>query len=391
MNIKINIEQRRSNVYNIILILFLLPFFKPDIIVVSYPKVNLLIFIWQALNCIVLSCIYVKKNKISKFFLLTILYYFMLLISTFINKGNINKWLVDFILNISIIMIVELNLKNNKINLLKYLTIIFYVLTLANTASFIIFKQGLAQTEFFKTPIYLIGIDNRFSFTYIPGLCVIAIYDLLKNNRYTKLTYGYFMITFITLVYFWSAGALFAEALFFVYYIFIYKMKISYLSKYYFGTILISFYALVIIRIQNIFSFLIVKVLHKDLTFSFRTIIWDKALKYINSNKILGIGIQNNANMVGKISAYHSHSNFLNILLQGGYGSLIAYIFIIFSAFFKLNKFRNNKIAQLISFTIFDIFIMLIFDTFDITANLFLIMCLGYNVYYLTEEDNKNE
>ena len=37
------------------------------------------------------------------------------------------------------------------------------------------FPNGIKITDITNTPIYLLGIDNRFAFVYLPGLCVITL------------------------------------------------------------------------------------------------------------------------------------------------------------------------------------------------------------------------
>lgn len=370
---------------NLCLLFIIIPFFKPDIIV-SYPALNFLFTIWQLVSFAYIFTIYFQKPKISKLIVIFIIYYGILLLSTLKNNGNILKWITNFTLNLGIIMIIEKYININKKKIFGILTIIFYVLTIGNTISFIVFPQGLAKTEYLNTAIYMLGIDNRFAFTYIPGLCIIGIYDLLKNGKITKITIIYFIITFGTLLYFWSAGALFAESLFIIYYIFIYKLNIKIKPKIYFYIAVISFVLLVFFRIQNVFAFLIVDILHKDLTLSDRTVIWDNAIEIIQQNKLLGIGIRESNDMTNKISAYHSHCDFLNILLQSGIIGLGVYWFLLYNSFARLNRFKNNKITQLISFSIGIMLIMLLVDTFDITANLFILICLAYNISYIIDE-----
>ena len=144
-------------------------------------------------------------------------------------------------------------------------------------------------------------------------------------------------------------------------------------------------FRIVILRVQNIFEFFIVDILHKDLTFSSRTKLWDRTIKIINNNKILGTGLQKSEFTIKSISAYHAHSHFLNIMFQSGILGVGIYIYIVFEAFNRLNKFKESRIAQIVSFTLFVLFIMLTVDTFDITANLFLIICLGFNISKLKE------
>ena len=314
----------------------------------------------------------------------------MLLISTILNKGNIEKWITNFTLYLGSIMLIEKYIKKDNIKILKILVIVFYILTIGNTFSFIIFPEGLSQTEYLKTPIYMLGIDNRFAFTYIPGLCIIGIYDLIKNKKITKVTFIYFFITFGTLLYFWSAGALLVESLFIIYYVCIYKFHIKIQPRLYFILAIAGFISLVFFRIQNLFAFFIVDILHKDLTLSSRTLIWDKALKIINQNKFIGIGIQKSNIMTNLLTAFHSHCDFLNILLQSGIFGLAIYWVILYKALAHLSKYKKNDIVQLVAFSIGVLLIMLLVDTFDITANLFILICIAYNIKYLVERNKKD-
>ena len=371
------------------LMFVIIPFFKPDI-VVSFPKLNLIFTAWQILGFIYFCVIYFRRGKVSKFVLLFLLYYFVLLMSTILNKGDIEKWITNFTLYLGSIMLIEIYIKKDYIKILKILVIVFYILTIGNTFSFIIFPEGLSQTEYLKTPIYMLGIDNRFAFTYIPALCIIGIYDLIKNQKITKVTFIYFFITFGTLLYFWSAGALLVESLFIIYYICIYKFHIKIQPRLYFIVAIGGFISLVFFRIQNLFDFLIVDILHKDLTLSSRTLIWDKALKIINQNKFIGIGIQESNIMTNLLTAFHSHCDFLNILLQSGICGLAIYWVILYKAFGNLSKYKHNDIAQLVAFSIGVLLIMLLVDTFDITANLFILICIAYNIKYLIERNMKD-
>lgn len=381
---------KKKTINGYILLFLLIPFFKPDI-VTSFPKVNYIFTIWLMISFAIIVAVYMKKFKISKLTMTYLAYNLVLLISTIKNNGSITKLLSDFSMNLGMIFLIELYLKNDKMKIMKVLFSIFYFLMILNTISFIIVPEGFAVTQYLKTPIYLLGIDNRFSFTYIPGLCVIAIYDFMKNNKITKLTIIYFMITFITFVYFWSAGALVAESMFFIYYILIYKLKYKNFTNKYFPIIIVSFLGLVVFRVQNIFRFFIVDILHKDLTFSSRTILWDKAIKIINNNMWLGTGIQKSEFSIKAISAFHAHSHFLNIMFQSGIIGVIIYIYLIFDAFKRLNEYRKNVIAQMVAFTLFVLFIMLTVDTFDITANLFLIICIGYNISCFNQKGEESD
>lgn len=373
-----------NNIEVLLIMLFLFPYYKPDCLT-SFYQVNYIYTIMSILAFVFLFLIYIKRKIVSKFDLLVILFYSLILFSTFFHDGNILKVISDISLNMGIIIMVNLFLKDNRMEFLKALLIYFYLLLILNTISIFVFPDGIVQTEYLKTPIYLLGIDNRFAFTYIPGLCIIALYDYLFNNRFTKLTYIYFVATYITFIYFWTVGALVAESLFILFYILIYKLKIKNLINKYLPTVIILFFAVVVFRLQNLFKYIIVTVLHKDLTFTSRTLIWDKVIKLISDNKILGIGVQKSNTMIKYISAFHSHSHFLNITLQGGFIGILVYIIMLFIVFKELNDYKKFFVAQIVAFSLFVLYIALIVDTFDITGNLFLLLAIGYNIRYLVQ------
>ena len=330
---------------------------------------------------------YIKNHNLNKFIILYIIYFLITFISTILNDGNIPKMLVDFLQNIGIIMAIEIYSKKNCEKLFKVLTVMFYSITILNTLSFILVPEGIVKTQIMKEPIYFLGIDNRFSFNYLPGICVISIYDYLRKNKLSILTYLYMFITYVTFIYFWSAGALVAETLLIIYILFL-KNKININPKKYLTIDLIAFISLVFFRIQNLFSFLIVDVLHKDLTLSSRTFLWDKAIKIIKNNIFIGIGVQKSEYMLNNISAYHSHSYFLNILVQSGVFGLISFLLCIFVSLKKLSQYENSNISKIISFTIFSMLIMLLVDTFDITCNMILLLSIGYYVGNLTKGED---
>ena len=55
------------------------------------------------------------------------MFYAILAISTFKNKGNILKLVSDFILNFGIVVFVNIYKKGNKVQFLKVISIFYYV------------------------------------------------------------------------------------------------------------------------------------------------------------------------------------------------------------------------------------------------------------------------
>lgn len=96
------------------------------------------------------------------------------------------------------------------------------------------------------------------------------------------------------------------------------------------------FFLFVILRVQDLFSVLIVDILHKSLTLSDRTYIWDAAMRSIASHPVFGVGVgsQLTAN-VHLVLPYlekdtFAHDTYLDILLMGGVPALISFFSMVF-------------------------------------------------------------
>ena len=107
------------------------------------------------------------------------------------------------------------------------------------------------------------------------------------------------------------------------------------------------FIGIIILRLQNLFGFFIVDVLHKELTFTGRTFIWDQALLKILRHPLIGNGMTEFP--IGSyFVATHPHNFMLYLLVKSG---LIGFLLFAVSAVIcakKLEKNQDNKIAQIL-------------------------------------------
>ena len=100
-------ERKSSIIYSLLLVFLLIPFFKPDI-VTSFQKINYIYIVVMDISFLCVIYIYIKNMKINKFDILCLMFYAILAISTFKNKGNILKLVSDFILNFGIVVFVNI-------------------------------------------------------------------------------------------------------------------------------------------------------------------------------------------------------------------------------------------------------------------------------------------
>ena len=101
------------------------------------------------------------------------------------------------------------------------------------------------------------------------------------------------------------------------------------LIKTYVINIIFTFF-IVVCRIQNLFSFIIVDMLGKDLTFTGRTRDWDLAFELIPQRLLLGYGSMNQATEKIVLGDAFTHNGLLEIVFRGGIIALFIFTMAIY-------------------------------------------------------------
>ena len=124
------------------------------------------------------------------------------------------------------------------------------------------------------------------------------------------------------------------------------------------------FVAFVLVRLQYLFSWVIGSVLHKDITFTGRTEIWDQEIRAIQNHPLFGVGV-NKVEEIGffyKGNQFHGHDLYLYLVYQGGAlcaVSLILFIAVVIKACkrvldSKMRLILGTCLACYAFFSIFD-------------------------------------
>ena len=139
--------------------------------------------------------------------------------------------------------------------------------------------------------------------------------------------------------------------------------------------------------LQNYFDFIIVDLLNRDLTFTGRTYIWDKAISLIKDNMVLGLGFSDMELRIKAIGIYHAHSAYLNVLLESGIIGLIFYNSIFIECGSCINKSKNKDIKNILSFLFFTLFILSINEVYVQLQIIYLVFALC--TFYANYEDRE--
>lgn len=332
--------------------LLLMPHFKPPYIG-RIPALDSLFNILRILSALTIFLLYIFRRKISLPLILLLSFESWLFFTTLWGEGDFYTYILRAASDLSVFLICSYMAVAPK-NLLKVLLLISEIMTYVNLIAIVLFPQGLYNTDLYWQNWWL-GYRNNF-FPYFLVFGVVAVLYRYYVGRSIRSIILIFSI-FISLVLVNSATALIAMAVFLLLVVFS-KVKWATIINSFVLTLgdIVAFFLLVVFRALNWFSFIIVDILHRNITLTGRTLLWDVLYQYIQQKPITGYGVLSNsqtADMLYRTWAVHAHNLVLQYLFNGGIIAII--IFIAFNIYFlrKLYLYRATKTAMLMSIAIF--------------------------------------
>lgn len=370
---------------NIMYFFLLLPFFEPKYINVEFRSISTIFNILQIISFLIITLMYFKTKNKSKMPIYIFIFQLIILLSTFLNNGDMRSCISATINIMGLIMITDHGINNNTKSFLSSILFIFEILILINLITIFAFPNGMYINATSRTTEnWFLGYDNSHIFIIMPALITSIVYSLFIKNKIIFRTVFLFIISIITIFTRWPATGVTVMIIFIMYIIFsklINKSKILNI-KTYITISIVSFFSIIVFRLQNLFSFFIVDFLKKDLTFTGRTYIWDYVLEFIKAKPLLGYGIENKLVRYYKTThhrSFHAHNQFLEMAYQGGIVLVVAFIFIIFKTSKELYKYKTTKMSNVLSFCLFLYLILMLTEVCDLIY-LFFIIVISFNI-----------
>lgn len=276
------------------------------------------------------------KQRISKVTLVLLLYKLTLLFSTILNGREIN--IIEFSRYFGLILLLELFSKNSK-TLIKSLMFIFEIMIYYNL--FTCIQNG---PDLFGAYYGALGYDNGFPPYLLAGYLIAYNYHREENKwlRFAFLVTAIHLTIFLTFSATGVMGIVVVDILLLL--SFFKNIKISLFQSYL--TLIGLELAIVFFRIQNLFSFIIVDLLDKDLTFTGRTKDWDLALNLIPNNLLFGHGMMDQATEKIVLGDVFCHNSLLEQLFRGGIVYFLVFSFAIFMISKQLKKINSITIQN---------------------------------------------
>lgn len=336
-----------------------------------------------AIFFILIDCLNIKK--IPKIIWLIILYQLVLYLSTFLNpNGDVMRLIGPSISVIGPCLYVQVMFEKNKWKeMLSYISAILSVLCIINLVTVILYPYGIVKEAMDSNgnEQFFLGIENRFSFFYLPLLGIQAIYALATKGKIELYVWLMGLINTLVLVYFWALGGMLAMLLLMIFLLCFNIVNFGKLLKVYVMAffILIGNYLLVIERIMYKYEHFFTVTLDKDVTMSGRTFLWDYGLLSFSEHPILGVGYVDTRYLGRFLDVAHMHNLMMNILFTSGLLGIFLFFTIQYQWMKRVNKFRDTKEGGILIIIMFVSFFMSMADSFD-GATFWIIVMLAYNI-----------
>jgi O-antigen ligase len=322
----------------------------------------------------------------SKVLLCLVGYLFFVSLATVVRASNYWALLNHVATIITFCMLLELSLRADPEYTMDMLFYPLTVLILANFVLLLLYPDGICTGGTYNYSYNLMGIDNLLAPVLIPYMFLVALRSTMQSGDLDWVAYVMIGVSSLTLLLVWSATGLMGLAVALVFLLFFYQRRWQTLFN---GVTSMAagfglFFSVVLFRLQNLFSFLIEGVLHKGLSFTGRTDIWDTAISLFLASPFLGYGYAQSGKVyrLRKGKYYHAHNVFLELLMEGGVFALLCFLLMLGFSANQLMRHRKHPYACLISAGIMAAAVMTTMEPFLDSNGLLIyaLVFLGYHV-----------
>lgn len=288
----------------------------------------------MAITFVYAFLVIVKNKRISKGIVTIIFFKIWILFSSYLNGREID--ITSFTRIIGFAFIIEYFYKEMP-QIIKALMLIFEIMIYYNLYTCL--KNG---PDLFGSYYGALGYDNGFPVYLLAGMVVAYLYGKIMKKKLRPILLV--LIIHITLIITWCATGM--VAIFAVDVLIsgrkLLKINISLLKGYF--LLIIAEVGIVFLRLQNIFSYIIVDLLKKDLTFTGRTEDWDRALFIIPKKIFIGYGEVSQEVEKSILGDVYCHNAILEQLFRGGviYFLLFMIIIVVIAKEIQTNNKKNE-------------------------------------------------
>jgi len=312
------------------------------------------------------------KAKYSPITKLVILYFLLMVWSTFINGGALRTAITYSFGACGICIFADLFICKYGVNkYCQYMSRLLLVYVMINCTTIWLYPSGLYSgtlVDLNRTQNWFLGYKNSHIYLYLPCLFFVFIIGVQKKQRISWKYILFALIVLASIIISESTTSLVLMLCFCTYLIFCFKREYLMFENPFiqYVCILITNYALVFMDIVSLLQNFIRAIFDKYSTIKSRTIIWKNALRYIKESPLMGNGIEDYEVSLTKIYG-QAHNKLLDVTYVGGIVGLLCFVLILVYIMHLLTKVEKRKQIKICTITL-----------------------LCYNILFLTEAQRDN-
>jgi len=369
--------------------LLFIPFVEP-LYFTQIVLIDTVFFYWKLAAMALIVFLWLLRGKIDK--VLGSLAVFLILdcLVTTVNRGNTSQMYTNAITLFAMAILFMTAAEKGSYKFVKVATAVFEVLIVVNFLTIILRPEGLYNFEL-ANPHYFLGSRNVMMRTIFPGVCFSILRSRIETNTLGIRAIFITVVAGVSLALVWSVTALFAYLLFCLFLMAFHRKGAPqwFTVKNCYIFALVVFAAIVVFRLQELFSFIIEGVFQKDTTFTGRTILWDSAMRHIFQSPILGYGLEYLETIGPKLYKYtsydSSHNLILDVLYQNGIVGFAFLLVIFVAAAKRVDRTLSVKYRTIFTLCAFCYMTMMNFEPF-INGDMRLIVSMFVYMYYFNQE-----
>lgn len=307
---------------------------------------NTLFLLAQLIIGISLLFSFTIQKKINKLDCCFFIFYLILAIATVINRIDIANYIKDLISSMLLYLSIKYGMEKDPKSYFKYSSRILLLYTLFNTISAVyLYPNSMFRDN--NNPIFFLGGDNTSIRIYLYS---IGMYFANKHFNGRKISFPVLpVLNLLIFSFLRDIGSgkvcLFVIIIGLVFLKVKQKMPKDILLKIALVHIIIFTLLLSLAKI-DIARSIVVNILHRDMTLTGRTIIWDITVNKIIEKPVLGYGMIDGMDfqaMLGGITGVNAHNTYLMMLFNGG---LILFAIFIIAYFITRKQFSITKVSN---------------------------------------------
>ncbi len=378
------------------IITLILVFFSLKIGCISYfsNTINILWYIGSVF-CILYCFINIVINrKINAIDIFALLFYFFLLITTITNSGSYVDYLKDLLSFLSLYFVMRYGFEKNPKQYINKMYIYLMILTIINTITAIAYYPNSMFVDN-HNPIFFLGGDNTSVRLYIIAILfeVLNAYILRGKKKIPFLS----LINLLIFSFVRDLGGGKVCFLIMLLATLYYKSNIKIPKKIIRDIVIVNliiFLLLVIFNKIDLFRYIIINFLHRDLSLTDRTIIWNITIEQIKNSPIIGHGMIDGMqfqSLLPYIIGVNAHNTYLMILFSGGIILFSIFTIIIIKTLRKFDAINHKRWIYIIPLTLFALMIRAQIEGWDVVWILLLLqMCYSYEKLESTDKKSQS-